>query len=378
MTFKIVIISDMDATGSGYASITTALGSRLANLGHDVKIIGLSYQGQEHNFKFSLFPCVGLNDAYNMLYQMKTLFNPNVVIGLADIPNQEPLCKMAKEFQIPYICITPMENGPLCATWAMILAQVSKCYVMSEFAVKECEKMGINAEHLVIGVDTEAWRQPTKEERDKLRESLGVTNEFVILTVADNQERKNLWGAFASLEIFKDKCKKPFKYWLVTRENQFVGYRLRDLSQIHGVSQETMIFERGMPFKQLWGLFAAADVFLLVSKAEGLGLPVLEAMSCGLPVMAVRTGVLIEHLDNGRGILVPPEYSFTDTWGNSRRDMINRAHCALSLLDFVEKITVPNTEESRKYVLNRNWDKSVNQLLKGIEDVSNKVQEPVQ
>ena len=370
-SFRIVMISDMDAAGSGYASITTALGSRLSDLGHDVKIIGLSYNGSEHPYKFSLFPCLGMNDAFAMLNNMKVMFNPDVVVGLADIPNQDPVINVAKQLQIPYICITPMENGPLCATWATYLSQADKCYVMSEFAVKECEKMGIKAEHLTIGIDTEAWKPPTPEERLKLRESYGIKDEFVILTVADNQERKNLWGALASLEIFKKNYDRPFKYWLVTRENQFVGYRLRDLASQHGVMKEMTIFERGMPFKMLWGLFAAADVFLLTSKAEGAGLPVLEAMGCGIPVVATKTGALIEHLREHRGLLVHPEYTFIDTWGNSRRDMVDRIKCASALLDVAEG-KLPNTEEARKYVTNRTWDKSVKQLLRGIEDVAHK------
>jgi glycosyltransferase involved in cell wall biosynthesis len=370
-TLRIVMISDMDATGSGYASITNALGSRLANMGHEVKIIGLSYNGEEHHFKFSLFPCAGLNDAFAMLNNMKVLFEPDVVIGLADIPNQEPICQMVKKLELPYICITPMENGPLCATWAMILSQVDKCYVMSEFAVGECKKMGVEAEHLTIGIDTESWKPPTPEERQKLREAYGLKDQFVILTVADNQERKNLWGALESVGLFKKQTTRPFKYWLVTRENQYVGYRLRDMAKDCDISQETMIFERGLPFKNLWGMFAAADVFLLSSKAEGLGMPVLEAMSMGLPVIATYTGALIEHLSSDRGILVTPEYTFIDTWGNSKRDMINRVECASTLKD-MEEGQIPNVEEARKYIQSRNWDNTVDQLIKGIEDVSNK------
>jgi len=169
----------------------------------------------------------------------------------------------------------------------------------------------------------------------------------------------------------KNNTKRTFKYYLVTRENQFVGYRLRDLASQCGVLKELTIFERGLPFKMLWGLFAAADVFLLTSKAEGLGMPVLEAMSVGLPIVATNTGALLEHLMDGRGKLVDPEYSFIDTWGNSTRDMIDRYECAIALND-VSNGRLPNVEEARKYVLNRTWDKSINQLIEGIQNVTNK------
>lgn len=54
-------------------------------------------------------------------------------------------------------------------------------------------------------------------------------------------------------------------------------------------------------------LLAATDLFLLPSQTESFGLAALEAMACGAPVLASRTGGLPEVLDDGvEGILEPP------------------------------------------------------------------------
>ena len=54
--------------------------------------------------------------------------------------------------------------------------------------------------------------------------------------------------------------------------------------------------------------YAAADLFAFSSRTETLGNVVLEAMSSGLPVVALRAGGVGETVESGsNGILVEPE-----------------------------------------------------------------------
>jgi glycosyltransferase involved in cell wall biosynthesis len=60
-----------------------------------------------------------------------------------------------------------------------------------------------------------------------------------------------------------------------------------------------------VPEGHLAGLYAGARAFVLPSRHEGFGLPCLEAMAAGVPVVAADAGALPETCD-GAAVLVPP------------------------------------------------------------------------
>lgn len=61
-----------------------------------------------------------------------------------------------------------------------------------------------------------------------------------------------------------------------------------------------------VPLADMPLLYNAAEVLLYPSRAEGFGLPVIEAMACGLPVITSRTSALPETA-GGAALLVDPD-----------------------------------------------------------------------
>jgi glycosyltransferase involved in cell wall biosynthesis len=149
-----------------------------------------------------------------------------------------------------------------------------------------------------------------------------------------------------------------------------VGWKLRDLAMTYKIAPDLMIMERGLSFGQLYALYAVADAFLLTSKAEGLNMAVLEAMSVGVPVVATACGSLPELLADGRGFLMETEYSHIDPWGNERRDF-PYAESGASSLDVIHKLKgkmeLVSVTSARMYMESRTWDKPIQQLVSAME-----------
>ena len=54
-----------------------------------------------------------------------------------------------------------------------------------------------------------------------------------------------------------------------------------------------------VPTHQLGALYRSADCFVLPSRGEGWGLPLLEAMACGLPVIATNWSAQTDFIHHG-------------------------------------------------------------------------------
>lgn len=375
---KILVITDFDSNGSGYRNICAPLFDVLGKTGnYDIKIIGLANRGEEHYYPFSVIPAQSMEEVQAIGGNMIQLWQPDVMVVAMDLPLQAQIHHHFAPYGVKYIAITPLENGPLVIDWAAPLYNMQGVFFISELGKQEALKVGVPAEHLYIGVDTVSWRPAHPEEKAKLRDGLGIPQDaFVVLTVADNQERKNLWAGMRAISKLKKVLDRPIRYILVTREQSPFGWRLRSLAVTEGINSEYMPFERGMPQQDLWALYAVSDVYLQPSKAEGLGLPVMDAMCCKVPVVATKTGALVELLEDGRGYLIPGkemddanggEDFFTDVWGNSHRVMVDTTKVKDALLEFTGLHNQDCTQKAYDYIKERTWAIPAKQLSDKIE-----------
>jgi len=375
----ILLVSDLDLGGSGYCNIAVSLAKELTDRGRKVTVLGIAYKGDEHGWPFSIIPVV-MHEAWNhlpaMIQNLMAMAQAGrvdpieaIVVAL-DIPHHERGFYLPRgapgTYQAPYVGIFPIESGPLCPTWANYLARLESRLVISQFGLDQMRDAGLAGVYLPVGIDATAWRMPEPEERRTLREAMMLEDdETVVLTVADNQERKNLSATAKAIQAARKKGLKV-RWLLVTRVYSPVGWKLPDLTAEHEITDVTMTFERGLPHDRLWVLYACADVFLLMSKAEGLCMPIVEAMATGLPVAATDCTAVTEHLyapdGTRRGFPVAVEYLHQDPWGNSYRHYASPESAAVTLCQIAEMRGTPELAEiiarARAYAVGRTWEQT--------------------
>lgn len=370
MGHRILWVTDFPATGSGYATISQPICNGLVDLGNEVKMLAISNKGEEHFNKFGVIPIDNMQELHAGIHNMVVVWKPEVIIVAMDIPMHDNLINKVRSDDvskdIPYIGITPMENGPLSPSWAAVMMKLNKIFFISELGKSEAIKAGVStAEHLNVGISG-IWYPPRDGEREIVRKTMGFEeNELVILTVADNQERKNFDQSFEV--VAKLKANHPelsIKYVLVTKEHSPYGWKPMELSYQYGLHNETIIFERGMPEDRLRLLYISADAFLLTSKAEGLGLPVMEALACGVNCVATNTGALTELLSNDAGWLIPTVFTIQhDVWGHSKRHFIDTDAGAVLLY----KAATSTVKKYKKFPTNIMIDQINNSVINILE-----------
>lgn len=138
-----------------------------------------------------------------------------------------------------------------------------------------------------FGVDLPA-ESLSQERRLAEREQLVGKGNEMVLTVGVIQTRKNTLNALKALRYL------PERYRLVIAGGNGHGSEaIHAFIRTEGLSSRVVLMGY-VPAEQLPVLYDAASAFLFPSFEEGFGLPVLEAMAHGLPVVASKTSSLPE------------------------------------------------------------------------------------
>jgi glycosyltransferase involved in cell wall biosynthesis len=225
-----------------------------------------------------------------------------------------PIAWMARIIGVRNIIFTESNSGLLRARapWRLALlrlraaiatAPVKRFVAISDFVRRQLLQLGIEKTRIAVihkGIE-QARYCPSREARRELADHYGISDDTIILGTV------TILRAFKHPEVILNACAVlerrglPFRLFVggdgeLRGEMAALAERLGIAHKVHwlGYVERAEVFVRG------W------DVFLLASEGEAFGFALIEAMSCGVPVVAAASGAIPEIVVPGvTGILVP-------------------------------------------------------------------------
>ena len=179
--------------------------------------------------------------------------------------------------------------------------------INSESLRSEIQKyLDVNAAKLKLiyeAVDHELFRPGDAGAARARVASYGVTKPFVLF-VSSLWPYKNCDGLLRAWALARKEL--PGRQLAVVGPGRDEGYlaKLRSLVTELGIADE-VVFVGGVPLEETVHFYRAADAFVYPSLNETFGLPILEAMACGCPVVTSDTSAMPETA-GGAAVLCDP------------------------------------------------------------------------
>jgi glycosyltransferase involved in cell wall biosynthesis len=154
------------------------------------------------------------------------------------------------------------------------------------------------------GIDERFGEPPPEEDVNRVRERYQLDDPF-ILYAGNIKPHKNLGRLIEAFHIFRHRGTEFEQVKLVIIGDEISKYAaLRHAVHRHKLHKHVRFFGF-VPAKTLAILYRLAAVFVFPSLYEGFGLPPIEAMAAGAPVVTTTAGSLPEVCRDGAD-LVPP------------------------------------------------------------------------
>jgi len=186
----------------------------------------------------------------------------------------------------------------------------------------------------IYGVDVERFA-PGHDQKGALRERLGLPRDGNLLFFSSRVAPEK--DADTVLRAVRELNQANRKVWLVNRSG---GYeRFQAQARAMDVADRVMAGGPIDPRCELPSYYQASDVCVQASREEGLGFSPLEALACGVPVVATDVGGLRETIIDGE-----------TGWSYPRGDSNRLASILSEILDSPEE-AARRTKAGRQMVL---------------------------
>jgi len=188
--------------------------------------------------------------------------------------------------------------------------------------------------------------------RTELKARYGLRRRFVLYTSAMDPH-KNVEGLIAAFALLPTDLRVAHQLALIGKLQEDSGTRLKEAAKKYGLSDDEVVCLGYVPDEDLRLLYATCSIFVFPSLHEGFGLPVLEAMGCGAPVIGSNC-TSIPEIINRKDALFDPKRP---------QDIANSIAEALSNTRFRQSLISWGRERAKIFT----WEASAHKALDAFE-----------
>jgi glycosyltransferase involved in cell wall biosynthesis len=306
---RVLIVGDSPGLQTGFGKVNQQAVKTLLRAGHEVGYVA-GQETKEHNLpqvpgtKARYFPRKQDYMGFTSVQDAIEDLDADAVYLTAD-PGSYTAFTQVIPARLPFIGYVPIEGEPIVEyQWRQVLSSLD-WFTCTQYGVDVTKKyLDKDIQYAYHGIDPDFT--PDNEARERVRKMFGWEDKFVIICVAQNVRRKQWPRLIEAVSMLKHQYKQkdvvlyahtvPFdNYWLE-------GWNLPIVTNAYGVYNEVVFNPKldkhnaAIPanvsdeIPSLVDMYRASDLFVLPSQVEGFGLPIAEAMACGVPVVVTRYG----------------------------------------------------------------------------------------
>ncbi len=178
------------------------------------------------------------------------------------------------------------------------LKRATRCLAISDFSRQEgVEHLDVPVNRMVnVSIAVEPGFQPLPIDTDiaaQLRRKFGLTRTFILYT-GGADDRKNLPRLIQAYAFLPTTIREDHQLLFAGKMLEGDIARLRRQAKGLGLKNDELCFTGYVSDEELIQLYNLCYLFVFPSWHEGFGLPALEAMACGAPVIGANTSSLPE------------------------------------------------------------------------------------
>lgn len=233
------------------------------------------------------------------------------------------------------------------ATHVVTISENSKKEIVDHYNISP-EKISI----VTPSINHEIYKPSAKRDIERVKKMYGIKKPY-LLSVCTLEPRKNLDGVLDAFNSLPEEIKQSYTLVLGGGKGWLDGELLKkfdELSAKYGIIKTGYVADADLP-----ALYSGATLFLFPSFYEGFGMPVLEAMACGVPVISSNNSSLPEII-TGAGIMVD---------ASNNKQLVKEIINVLEDDKLRKKLIRNGLQRAQKY----SWDKSANDLIEIIRRV---------